>query len=181
LSAPRDHVPPAPVAASTEPVAPDPALFAPDVDLVALAGHARRAAERGSALYRAPSLAERVRRLPIAGGPPRPVELNPTEDKYALPPGPAIDCDARLPLCRAACCHLSFALSRQDLDEGVVRWSPREPYLIRRRADKSCVHLSALHCSIYAQRPAVCRKYDCRNDRRIWLDFDARIPAVKGW
>jgi hypothetical protein len=23
----------------------------------------------------------------------------------------------------------------------------------------------------------VCRKYDCRHDQRIWIDFEARIPA----
>jgi hypothetical protein len=26
---------------------------------------------------------------------------------------------------------------------------------------------------VYANRPTICRTYDCRNDARIWADFDA--------
>ena len=33
------------------------------------------------------------------------------------------------------------------------------------------------HCQVHAYRPYVCRAYDCRNDKRIWLDFDQMIPA----
>jgi Fe-S-cluster containining protein len=41
------------------------------------------------------------------------------------------------------------------------------------------VHLErgGCRCSIYAQRPVPCRAYDCRNDKRIWADFERRIPS----
>jgi hypothetical protein len=98
-------------------------------------------------------------------------------DKYAVESPPQIDCAARLPLCGARCCKLTFALSVQDLDERVVRWNYAQPYRIAQREDGYCVHNEAGGCSIYAQRPAVCRAYDCRQDRRIWIDFEKRIPA----
>jgi hypothetical protein len=101
------------------------------------------------------------------------------DDKYHLPVAtPQIDCRARIHACKGACCALRFALSRQDVEEGVVRWDLGRPYLIRQGADGYCVHSdpSSRACGVYAQRPAPCRVYDCRNDDRIWLDFDKMIP-----
>ncbi|HET9624891.1 MAG TPA: YkgJ family cysteine cluster protein [Kofleriaceae bacterium] len=108
------------------------------------------------------------------------VDVGPAIDKYAVS-GPAdLDCAALLPLCLGRCCRLTFALSFQDLDEGQVRWDYRQPYRIRQRADDGyCVHSDreTRGCAVYAARPATCRRYDCRNDARIWDDFERRIPA----
>ncbi|MFO0749459.1 MAG: YkgJ family cysteine cluster protein [Myxococcota bacterium] len=100
-------------------------------------------------------------------------------DKYALTDLPVIDCQALLPICGARCCKLEPRLSFQDLDERVVRWSYARPYAIAQRADGDCVHCdpATRACQVYAQRPAQCRTYDCRGDKRIWLDFERRIPA----
>lgn len=108
----------------------------------------------------------------------RKVRLRQLVDKYQVP-SPDIDCAARMPLCKARCCSLSFELSEQDLDEGGIRWELDEPYLIRHDADGYCTHLdrATLGCTIYDKRPATCRGFDCRGDRRIWIDFDKRIPA----
>lgn len=107
------------------------------------------------------------------------VVLNDTPDKYSLANLPQIDCEARLPLCQARCCTFVFPLSSQDLDERVVRWDYGRPYQIGRRSDGYCVHNQAgtCGCAVYEQRPAICRTYDCRQDARIWLDFEKRIPA----
>jgi Fe-S-cluster containining protein len=107
------------------------------------------------------------------------VSVSQAPDKYALTDLPQIDCAARLSLCKARCCTLSFPLSFQDLDERVVQWDYRLPYKIRQRGDGYCVHCSSetRSCGVYAQRPAPCRTYDCRQDTRIWLDFERRIPA----
>jgi Fe-S-cluster containining protein len=102
-------------------------------------------------------------------------------DKYAIHELPDIDCDARIPLCRARCCTLHFPLSNQDLDERVVKWDYLKPYIIRQREDDGyCVHNdpSTKGCTVYHHRPAVCRTYDCRQDKRIWIDFEKRIPAI---
>ena len=97
--------------------------------------------------------------------------------KYAFPGVPEIDCDRRIPLCGAACCKLPLALSREDVEEGVVRWDLGRPYMMARRSDHTCVHLDreTRRCGIYEQRPMPCRGYDCREDSRIWLDFERRV------
>ncbi len=103
--------------------------------------------------------------------------------KYALESSPRIDCENRIPLCQAACCKMHFALSREDLEEGKIRWDVGQPYVIAQGADGWCVHLdrATRGCGCYAARPLVCRTYDCRNDTRIWLDFERRIvnPQIR--
>lgn len=101
-------------------------------------------------------------------------------DKYEMetlsPP-----CDELMPICKARCCRMSFSLSTQDLEEGVIRFDYGQPYLIRQReSDGYCVHNdpSSHGCTVHAQRPRVCRKFDCRDDDRIWADYDKRIPAT---
>jgi hypothetical protein len=108
----------------------------------------------------------------------RRVRLRQWVDKYAVASA-GIDCEKRIPLCKARCCAMSFELTEQDLDEGAVRWELLEPYVIRHEKDGYCTHLdrATSGCTIYDKRPAVCRSFDCREDRRIWLDFEQRIPA----
>ncbi len=97
-------------------------------------------------------------------------------DKYSLKDEAKIDCEKRLPICRAACCALTYALSIQDINEG-IRWSLGKPFMNARKSDGYCMHLQrdTFRCSLYEHRPSVCRQYSCRNDRRIWLDFDKMI------
>jgi hypothetical protein len=97
--------------------------------------------------------------------------------KYEFKGGAEIDCESRLNLCKAACCRLPFALSKQDVQEGIVKWDLGQPYLNARDADGYCAHLDKCsgHCSVYAQRPIPCRGYDCRNDERVWLDFEKSL------
>jgi Fe-S-cluster containining protein len=105
--------------------------------------------------------------------------LSDVPDKYKLTDLPQIDCEARIPLCKARCCTLTFPLSTQDLDERVVRWDYGRPYYIGRKPDGYCIHIDdkSRGCGVYNHRPGICRTYDCRNDRRIWQDFEKRIPA----
>jgi Fe-S-cluster containining protein len=66
----------------------------------------------------------------------------------------------------------------QDLQEGGIRWDLYMPYQIARRPDGACVHLgSDLRCTIHSHRPAVCRGFDCRQDKRVWQDFEKAIPS----
>lgn len=108
----------------------------------------------------------------------RKVRLRVVADKYQIAGGD-IDCAALLDLCHARCCSFRFALSPQDLDEGKVRWDLDDPYMIRQEEDGYCSHLDrgTCGCSIHEQRPATCRLYDCRQDARVWLDFEKRVPA----
>jgi Fe-S-cluster containining protein len=99
------------------------------------------------------------------------------EDKYAFANEAKIDCENRLHICHAACCRLRFALSKQDVYEGIVRWELGQPYLIAQGDDGYCTHLDrgTFRCTVREQRPVACRGYDCRNDKRIWRDFENRI------
>ena len=107
------------------------------------------------------------------------VHAEPEVDKYGFEGAAEIDCESRLPVCRAACCRLQFALTRQDVEEGVVEWEFGRPYMIRQGSDGYCNHLDreGCHCTVYDQRPVACRGYDCRGDKRIWADFEKRIPS----
>ncbi len=86
-----------------------------------------------------------------------------------------IDCDARIHLCRAACCRMSFALTAREVQAGRVKWDHGQPYYIRQEANGYCSHQQAEghQCDIYRHRPGVCRRYTCIDDARIWKDFDA--------
>ena len=99
------------------------------------------------------------------------------EDKYTFEKEVTIDCESRVHLCGAACCRLDLALSRQDIEEGIVKWDLGRPYLIAKEADGHCRHLdrATRQCTVWRHRPIPCRGYDCRTDERIWLDFEKRI------
>lgn len=109
------------------------------------------------------------------------IRAEPDVDKYSFEGGPGdeIDCEARVHLCKAACCRLQFGLTKQDVEEGIVQWEFARPYMIRQRDDGYCTHLDrgACRCTVYKQRPVACRGYDCRSDTRIWTDFEGRIPS----
>lgn len=102
----------------------------------------------------------------------------PEQDKYAFRDKEVhIDCENRVHLCKAACCKLSFPLSMQDINEGIIKWDLRSPYLIAQDADGYCKHFerTTCRCTVREHRPIPCKAYDCRNDKRIWLDFENKV------
>lgn len=118
-------------------------------------------------------LAEKFREMGMGA-----VFQDPEHDKYTFTDKEiTIDCEHRIPVCKAVCCRLNFALSRQDIEEGVLKWDLGRPYMIAHDADDYCRHLerNACHCTVYAHRPVPCRAYDCRKDKRIWADFENGI------
>jgi Fe-S-cluster containining protein len=102
---------------------------------------------------------------------------DPEEDKYAFKGEVEIDCESRIPFCHATCCRLRFALSKQDVYEGLIKWDLGRPYLIAHDNDGYCTHFErgTCHCTVREKRPVPCRGYDCRNDKRIWIDFENKI------
>jgi hypothetical protein len=105
----------------------------------------------------------------------------PDQDKYTFPETVKIDCENRVQLCQAACCKMVFPLSRQDIEEGAIKWELSQPYRIAKGTDEYCYHFDrqCQGCTVHAQRPIPCRAYDCRNDPRIWLDFENKIINPK--
>lgn len=97
------------------------------------------------------------------------------------PPNPApeavINCAERVHLCKAVCCKLNFALTPGEVRAGKVKWDRKFPYLIAHGENGYCAHLdTGSGCNIFEDRPALCRRFDCRTDERVWLDFDRMIP-----
>lgn len=107
-------------------------------------------------------------------GPGIRIRIDPVEEE----PGAeaVVDCESRLSLCQAVCCRLNFALSVDEIEASQVRWDLGMPYFVRKRENGCCTHLNAEHagCTVYADRPRVCRRYSCAHDQRIWTDFAAR-------
>lgn len=99
------------------------------------------------------------------------------QDKYSSTGTAEIDCENRIHLCKAACCRMSFALSQQDVEEDVIKWDLGRPYLIAQDADGYCRHLDrgTCRCTVREHRPLPCRGYDCRNDKRVWVDFEKKV------
>jgi Fe-S-cluster containining protein len=96
------------------------------------------------------------------------------EQKEMLKYSP-VNCKERIHICKAICCKLSFPLTVQEIESGVLKWSLGKPYYNRRCTNGYCYHIQTNNvCSVYQQRPSVCRKYTCANDKRIWKDFDKK-------
>lgn len=95
----------------------------------------------------------------------------------AVAPEQFVDCAARMPVCGAVCCRLKFPLSAEEVDAGTVKWDIGHPYIIRQSADGFCSHHESASggCTVYDERPGVCRRYSCAGDTRIWADFDNMV------
>jgi Fe-S-cluster containining protein len=88
-----------------------------------------------------------------------------------------VNCEERLPICHAICCKLNFALTAEEVEAGNVKWDLGMPYHIRQEASGFCTHLrdEPRGCGVYENRPAICRRYSCAGDARIWKDFEGMV------
>jgi Fe-S-cluster containining protein len=104
---------------------------------------------------------------------------DPEYDKYTFEHEAIVDCQSRLDICKAICCEFPFALSRQDVEEGIIHWNFSKPYLIAHDADGYCVHLDrkTCLCAVHEHRPVPCRGFDCKENEkwRVWLDYEKGV------
>jgi Fe-S-cluster containining protein len=104
---------------------------------------------------------------------------DPEYDKYTFEHEAIIDCQSRLEVCKAICCKIPFALSRQDVEEGIIRWDFSRPYLIAHDGDGYCIHLDreTYQCNVYEHRPVPCRGFDCQKNEKwaVWQDYEKKI------
>ena len=93
---------------------------------------------------------------------------DPEYDKYTFDKEADVDCESRLDTCKAICCKLPFALSKQDVEEGIIRWEFGRPYLIAHGNDGYCVHMDrdTYKCTVREHRTVPCRGFDCRNNKQ---------------
>ena len=110
-----------------------------------------------------------------------PVKLAMYPDKRAVTnadPG----CAARMHICKARCCGIDVELSAEDIAEGKLSWQLNRPYLLPKADHGQCTHLQRDgRCGAHEHRPAVCRAYDCVDDKRIWIDYDKMIAQPMPW
>ena len=85
-------------------------------------------------------------------------------------PDAAIDCLSCITHCRAKCCTLVFALTKEEAGRGNLQYNKERPYFIARDDDGYCPHLNreSMQCDIWQDRPLRCRRYSCRNDKNVW-------------
>lgn len=104
---------------------------------------------------------------------------DPEYDKYSFDQEAQVNCESRLDKCKAVCCKLPFALSRQDVEEGVIRWEFGRPYLIAHGDDGYCVHMdrNTYKCTVREYRTVPCRGFDCKDNEKwkIWIDYEQKI------
>ena len=104
---------------------------------------------------------------------------DPEYDKYTFEYESEVDCLDRLPICKAICCKFPFALSRQDVEEGIICWDFGQPYMIAHGEDGYCVHLNreTYQCAVRENRPVPCRGFNCINNKKwkVWVDFKNKV------
>lgn len=109
------------------------------------------------------------------------VYQDPEMNKYDFDKEADVDCKNHTQACKAVCCKFPFALSRQDIGEGKIKWDFARPYMIAHDQDGYCTHLDrkTFECTVREHRPVPCRGFDCRNNKRwqVWLDFDRQITS----
>ena len=99
---------------------------------------------------------------------------DPEYDKYTFAGGVRIDCENRVHLCRAACCRLPFALSKQDIQEGTCAGISASRIMIAQEEDGYCTHLdrSCHRCTVTSIGRFRAAATTAGRTRRIWLDFE---------
>jgi Fe-S-cluster containining protein len=78
-------------------------------------------------------------------------------------PDATVDCEAKLRTCKAMCCTLQFALTKEEVQRKVFQHNPSRPFFIARDQDGYCPHLDrrTFRCTVWSERPLRCRRYDC--------------------
>lgn len=88
-----------------------------------------------------------------------------------------LDCSAHHAICDAACCtSFNVFLTAEEAASNKYLWDVAMPYRLLVDEDGRCVYFDNIthRCTIWKDRPASCRNFDCRSDDRIWDDYPTR-------
>ena len=110
-----------------------------------------------------------------------PAQIRPGTGIEASPvhtgPPNIVDCNDRLPLCKAACCRIfNMNLNPSEILADKHEWDTHQPYALQRNR-MGCTYLqtNGCACTIYSQRPGACSNYSCEHDTRIWANFEDKV------
>lgn len=107
----------------------------------------------------------------------------PEDDPYAESVDPSVSCSA----CDAVCCRLTVVLMPEDrIPAHLTARTDQGLEVMARDEEGWCVAVDSkrMCCSIYEQRPAICRKFAmgspyCRDERATYRDHMLRgIPLT---
>ena len=104
-----------------------------------------------------------------------------TQPLEGYPEPAGLDCEAHHAECEAACCtSFSVVLTPEEAASGKYMWDVAFPYRLLTNEAGTCVYFDAdrRRCTIWADRPIVCRAYDCRSDERIWSNHATRTLST---
>jgi hypothetical protein len=78
-------------------------------------------------------------------------------------PDAVVNCEANIRSCKAVCCTLQFALTKEEAQKKLFKHDPSRPFFMARDQDGYCPHLDhgTLRCTVWSERPLRCRRYDC--------------------
>lgn len=92
-----------------------------------------------------------------------------------------VDCQVgRRMGCKTLCCQLFVPLSINELVRGLRPQSPLST-LLRQEADGYCTYLDRTdhRCTIWHDRPLVCRRYDCNHDPKLQVVLREGMTSFK--
>ncbi len=80
-------------------------------------------------------------------------------------PDAVVDCEANIRSCKAMCCTLQFALTKEEVQKDLFKHDRSRPFFMTRDLDGYCPHLDrdSLRCTVWSERPLRCRRYNCRD------------------
>ena len=78
-------------------------------------------------------------------------------------PDAIVHCEANIMSCKAICCTLQFALTKEEVQKKIYKHNQSRPFFMARDQDGYCTHLDrgTLQCTVWSERPLRCRRYDC--------------------
>ena len=77
--------------------------------------------------------------------------------------------------CHAVCCRtVVVPLSREEIASGRYQSVELQGLTVLKRNDDGCVYLDGNRCSIYAERPLICKRFDCTKERWVLSPEAAR-------
>lgn len=90
-------------------------------------------------------------------------------DESEHQPDANVTCNQLINQCKARCCTFIFALTKEEVEQGLVQYNKNWPFFIARDEDGYCPHLDrkSLACEVWHNRPLRCRRYDCREDEDV--------------
>ena len=83
-------------------------------------------------------------------------------------PDAVVNCGANIQSCKAKCCKLQFALTKEEVKKKIYKHNPSRPFFIAKDQDGYCPHLDrgTFHCTVWSERPLRCRRYDCNKESK---------------